>query len=161
MGGQINYATTPHLYVDFVAQFPFQDSLYTPTCSMIVSNRDERIVRVETVEWAYDDGFSWEIDNVDFQPIMLQTSDKIEISINPEANIFTYSSGKPLDMIANILGLCIKVKLSTDAGRLYSIDDPRFKRYLMCRYIDSAIMLKVGEYLLCRQYKLSLLNLFL
>ncbi|SIO33208.1 hypothetical protein [Salinivibrio sp. ES.052] len=151
----------PHLYVDFIAKFPYQDSSYTPTCVMIVSNRDERNVRVDTVEWAYDDGFSWALDNVDFQPVMLQTSDKIEISINPEAKIFPHSSGKPLDMIANILGLSIKVKLSTDAGRLYSIDDHRFKRYLMCRYIDSAIMLKVGEYFLCRQYKLSLLNLLI
>lgn len=151
----------PHLYVDLVALFPYQDSSYTPSCSMVVSNRDERNVRVEAVEWAYDDGFSWAIESVDLQPVMLQTSDKIEILINPEGNIFPHVSGKPLAVISNILGLSIKVKLSTDSGRLYPIEDPRFKRYLMCRYINSAVMLKVGEYFLCRKYNLSLLNLIL
>lgn len=151
----------PHMYVDLVASFPYRDSLNTPTCSIVVANRDDRDVRVERVEWAYSDGFSWSIDDVDLQPAMLRTSDKIEFSIDPEANIFPFSSEQSLAMISNILALSIKLKLSTDAGRLYSIDDPRFKRYLMYRYIDSAVMRKVGEYFLCRQYNISLIELFI
>ncbi len=151
----------PHMYVCLEAFLPVGEPPTISKCEIVVANRDERNVRVESIEWAYGDGSSWPIENLKFQPTVLGTSESLSFNIERDVNIFRFSSNKASDMIFNILDLSIKVKLSTDDGRIYSIDNPRLKRALLYNFVDSYVMRKLGEYLICRKYHIGFWNLFL
>ncbi|HGF5121748.1 hypothetical protein ACEV9B_23025 [Vibrio parahaemolyticus] len=151
----------PHLYVKFNGGFVVGDSLRKAPCSITIANRDSRDVLIEEIEWAYSCGYSWKIEDLSFSPFLQKTTDKYQFDIDPDGDLFPYSSGRLFAMIDNILGLSIRVKLSTDDGVLYPIDDIRFKRYLMYRYIRSPIIRKFGVCALCRYHGISMVHAFI
>lgn len=151
----------PHMYVCLDANLPVSDPPTISSSAIVVANRDERDVRVETIEWAYSNGSSWSVENLNFSPTVLSTSNSFVFNIDPDINIFRFSSGKAGDMVFNIVDLCLKVKLSTDSGRIYSIDNPRLKRALLYKHVNSYFMRKFGEYLICRRYNIGLWEIFI
>lgn len=151
----------PHMYVCLDANLPVSDPPTISRSAIVVANRDERDVRVEAIEWAYSDGSSWPVEGLNFQPTVLSTSDSFTFNIEPDVNIFRFSSGKASYMVFNILELSLKVKLSTDGGRIYSIDNPRLKRALLYKHVNSYFMRKFGEYLICRRYNIGFWEIFI
>jgi len=151
----------PHMYVRLKGEFKLSDSLKKARCSIIISNQDERDVLIEKVEWAYSIDRSWSIDKLNVEPFIQKTADKVQFDIDPDDDIFKFSTRKPFAMIDNIIGLSIRVKLSTDDGMLYPIGDIRFKRYLIYRNIKSPVIRKIGVCALCKYYGISMIHAFI
>ena len=151
----------PHMHVKLTGSFLSFDTLIKPKCELVIANKDTRDVLIESIEFAYTDGRSWQIDDIQLKPIKLSTTDKIKFDINPDGNLFPCSLDKPLDMIFNIVGMCIKVKLSTDNGVLHEVDDIRLKKYLIYRYIKSYPLRKFGLCVLCRHHNISIVHSFI
>ncbi|AWG78392.1 TPA: hypothetical protein KDY89_002184 [Vibrio parahaemolyticus] len=152
----------PHVRVDIESGFPPGYPEAEPnSCQLVVVNRDQRDIQVDSIEWCYDSGFSWPIESISHSPSVLHTAESLEFPIESGHDIFRFSSSDTRTMIRNILGLRIKVKLSTDRGKIYPITDYKFKRHLIYKNVDSFVMRKYGDYHICREYNIPLINLFI
>jgi hypothetical protein len=151
----------PQMHVKLTGSLPSFDTVIKPKCELDIANNDTREVLVEKVELAYADGYSWQIDDLQIKPIKLSTTDKIELDVNPDGDFFPYSSGKSLDMIFNIIDMCIKVKLSTDNGVLHEVHDIKLKKYLIYRYVNFYPLRKFGLCVLCRHHNISIVHAFI
>jgi hypothetical protein len=151
----------PHMHVELSGSFSSFNTSIKPKCTLVIANKDTREVLIEKIEFAYANGDSWPIDDIQFKPIKQSTTDKIEFDIDPDGNLFPYSLGKPLDMIFNIVGMTIRIKLSTDSGVLYEVNDIVLKKYLIYRHVKSYPLRKFGLCILFRHHKISIVHAFL